>query len=202
MTTTAAILVGGKGTRLKPVIHDLPKPLAPVGGEPFLYLLLRRLKAAGIQKIVLLTGYMHDKIYTACGNGSQFDLDIVYSQELQPLGTAGALRHAAPYLEDSEDFLLLNGDTYLDSSLAQFAQTPLTDGMIGRVGAIHSQEHDRYGSLWINDKTHAILGFFEKGQQNTGIINTGVYKLNKRLLQLITVTQTSLEYDLFPSLIR
>src|SRR5262249_48269949 len=110
--TIAAILVGGKGTRLRPLISNLPKPLAQVNGECFLYLLLREIKNAGINRVLLLTGYMHDEILAACGDGRNFGLEIDYSQEFQPLGTAGALKNAQHLLPDTEHFLLLNGDSY------------------------------------------------------------------------------------------
>ncbi|TAK79434.1 MAG: nucleotidyl transferase [Gammaproteobacteria bacterium] len=199
MTTTAAILVGGKGTRLQSVISDVPKSLAPIAGEPFLYLLLRHLKSAGIQRVILLTGYMHDKIQAACGDGSLFGLDIIYSQEPTPLGTGGALWHGRSYLSSQNSFLLLNGDSYIDNPLTEFIQQPLEKDAIGIIGAIRSEEYERYGSLLI-DKDQFITGFFEKSQKNTGLVNAGIYKFSSKLLEMIN-GPSSLEYDVFPYLI-
>lgn len=200
----AAILVGGKGTRLRSVITDLPKPLAPIAGEPFLYIILRYLAAQGVKKVVLLTGYQHEKIVSACGDGSQFNLEIVYSREMEPLGTAGAIRNARFFLQDYADFLLLNGDTYRECSLRKFLVFPLETRWMGLVGATYSSEDTaRFGSLQIHPHTWQIEAFLEKDTASTGLINAGIYRLSTAILDKIPEQKfCSLEREIFPQLIQ
>ena len=89
----AIILCGGKGTRLKEVVNDVPKPLAPIDGIPFLSILMKYLKAQGIRRVILATGYMHEKIENLYGNCYE-GMEIVYSVEQNPLGTGGAIAKA------------------------------------------------------------------------------------------------------------
>jgi NDP-sugar pyrophosphorylase family protein len=203
MTNVAAILVGGKGTRLKPLVADVPKPLANVAGEPFLFLILRELASVGIRKVVLLTGYMHEKIVEACGHGQQFGLEIIYSQENEPLGTAGALKHAQSMLQAYPEFILLNGDTYLDCSLKDFIQCKLKDKSFGMIGVTKPDDVKRYGSVVINQATQDVEEFREKDNNNTGWVSAGIYKLSSRIFDLIPEGQSSsLETDIFPHLVQ
>lgn len=200
-TNVAVILAGGKGSRLKPLISDVPKPLANIAGEPFLFLLLKMLAANGIKKVVLLTGYMHEKIKAACGNGSAFGLEIVYSEEKEPLGTAGALSHAAHLLQSDEHFLLMNGDTYLDCSIEPILTQNLSPDILGILCLCQPEEIARFGSVQINRKNQ-IEAFREKDTESTGYVNAGIYKLSRKVLELIPKNQfSSLETDIFPMLV-
>lgn len=199
----AAILVGGKGTRLRSLISDVPKPLAPVGGEPFLFLILRQLASVGIKRVVLLTGYLHEKVVAACQDGQQFGLEILYSQEHEPLGTAGAILQARPFLEDYPDFILMNGDTILDCSLDAFLRFPMVPNWMGLIGAMQPKETARFGSLDLDPETQTINAFREKDQHSTGIVNAGIYRLSKSIFDMIPAGQfCSLETDIFPSIIK
>ncbi len=162
MNTLAAILVGGKGTRLQSVISDVPKPLAPIHGKPFLFHLIELLQAQGIKHILLLTSYMHEKIFEACGNGEQWNINITYSRENEPLGTAGALRHAEKILSRHENFLLLNGDTYFDASIKNIIDTPLDKNIFGLIGVNIVDDANRFGSVLIDPDTFQIKSFLEK----------------------------------------
>lgn len=113
---TAAVLCGGQGTRLRPVIGDLPKCLAPVAGKPFLEYILEHLKEQGIVKVVLCVGYGAEQVEDRFGGGEYEGLYIRYSREIEPLGSGGALRHALPLL-DSDPVLVLNGDTFCKFNL-------------------------------------------------------------------------------------
>src|SRR5262245_6608804 len=115
---TAAILAGGLGTRLRSVVADRPKVLAPVAGRPFLAYLLDQLEAAGIQETVLLVGFGADQVRSAFGN-KYGEMKLVYSVEPEPLGTAGAVRRALPLLA-GETIILLNGDSYCGVDLGAF----------------------------------------------------------------------------------
>ncbi|MGB9105690.1 MAG: HAD-IIIA family hydrolase, partial [Terriglobales bacterium] len=115
---TAAVLAGGLGKRLQSVISDRPKVLAPVAGRPFLAYLLEQLVQAGAGKAVICTGHLAEQVRATFG-GSFGPMPLIYSQEQQPLGTAGALRQALPLL-DSDPVLVLNGDSYCDVDIAAF----------------------------------------------------------------------------------
>ena len=107
----ALILAGGIGERLRPITNNIPKPMVPVNGKSFLQYHIEELKRAGIKDIVLCTGYLSNKIQEYFGDGSKFDVKIKYSIEKKPLGTAGAIKNAEKYVNNT--FLVLNGDSYL-----------------------------------------------------------------------------------------
>lgn len=199
MSKVAAILVGGKGTRLQSLISHVPKSLAPIGDEPFLFLLLRDLIKLGFQDIVLLTGYCHEAIVEAC-DAVSWGARIHYSQELTPLGTAGALKQAQAWLGNCAEFLLLNGDTYLED-FATLIDAPL-QGALGAIGVIKPQKNDRYGSIVFDAVSNQILSFQEKNFIE-GYVNAGIYKFSPDILSAIPLnTFCSLEQDLLPQLIQ
>src|SRR5690242_2895300 len=115
--TKVALLVGGLGTRLRPVLPSSPKVLASVGNGSFLDLLLRQIRNQGLRRVVMCTGYLADQVESAYGNGNSWELAIEYSRESQPMGTAGALKLAAPVLQDSSFFIVMNGDSFLEIDL-------------------------------------------------------------------------------------
>lgn len=202
---TAAILVGGKGTRLRSVVSDVPKPLAPVAGEPFLFIILRQLQSAGISRVVLLTGYQHEKIEAACGDGKQFGLEIIYSREIEPLGTAGAILKAKPYLQESKEFILMNGDTYLDCSLDIFLNLSFDPQWMALIGAMQPEETERFGTLKVNLHNFQIEEFIEKGKStaDSKLVNAGIYRLSSSIFDVIPAEQfCSLETDIFPQLLQ
>ncbi len=104
----ALILVGGKGTRLKPYTNSIPKPLLPVGEKPILEIILIQLRNAGIEEVILAVGHMSQLFESFFGDGSKFDMKITYTFEDEPVGTAGAIAYAIDSFED--DFIVMNGD--------------------------------------------------------------------------------------------
>jgi NDP-sugar pyrophosphorylase family protein len=194
---SAAILAGGLGSRLRPVLIDRPKVLAPVAGKPFLTRLFNQLGAAGIRKVILCIGYFAEQIK------STFDeqygsLRIHYSQEAQPLGTAGSLRLALPLL-DSDPVLVLNGDSYCSVDLTSFLEWHMQKKAVGSVLLAHCSDVSRFGCVTCLPGGQ-ILHFSEKGTKGAGWINAGVYLLSQRLLRAIPEgRQVSLEYEIFPS---
>lgn len=122
------ILAGGRGSRLGDVVASTPKPLLPVAGRPFLFHQLDLLKRHGAERVVLSIGYLGDQIRNAIGDGSNFGLDVRYSEDgPAPIGTAGAIRKAAPLL--GERFLVLYGDTYLRIDYADVDQAAVRSGL-------------------------------------------------------------------------
>ena len=120
--TKAVLLVGGLGTRLRAVVPSAPKAMAPVGDRPFLELLIRQLESQGIRNLVLCTGYLADQIEGEFGDGSDLGVAIEYLKEPQPLGTGGALKFADRLLRGVLDFVVMNGDSFVEVDLRQLLQ--------------------------------------------------------------------------------
>ena len=132
--TKAVLLVGGQGTRLRSLVPSAPKPLAPVGDRPFLELLIRQLRGQGIQQLVMCSGYLADQIEAEFGDGLDLGVSIEYSKETQPLGTAGAVKLAQPYLQSVSEFLLMNGDSFLEIDFGQLIEFSSSARRIGDCG--------------------------------------------------------------------
>ena len=176
---TALILAGGLGTRLRTVVDDLPKPLAPVNGKPFLHYILHSLAAQQVERCVLSIGYKAELIQQVFGN-QYAGLRIDYVVEQQPLGTGGALRLAAQQIDDA--FCLLNGDTLAElslQSLAAFHQQHQSDITLSLASV---NDLSRYGSVML-DAGSRVTGFAEKQPQGgSGLINAGVYCIARHAL--------------------
>lgn len=176
----AIILAGGFGTRLQSVVSDVPKPMAPVAGRPFLTYLLDRLRKQGYTHIVLATGYLHEKVEEFFGH-EYHDVAIDYARELSPLGTGGAIVNALQYCHE-ETVTVLNGDTLFDidhERLCRFAEEKATP-----LAIVLRQVPDagRYGSVEI-DKGGRITTFKEKNSEaGSGLINGGIYRIQRSLL--------------------
>ena len=192
---TAMVLVGGLGTRLRSVICDRPKVLAPVHGRPFLAYLLDQIASSGITKVVLCTGYRAEQIVETFGR-KYGKLDLSYSPEPRPLGTAGALRLALPLVQ-SQTVLAMNGDSFCDVDLRAFdswAASRHTDASIVAVGM---ENASRYGALDLEDDR--VVGFQEKAPRpGFGWINAGIYSFRRDFLcSLPLCGPFSLEKDVF-----
>jgi NDP-sugar pyrophosphorylase family protein len=208
-----AILAGGLGTRLRSVVSDRPKVLATVRGKPFLAFLLDQLGQVGIRRVVLLTGYMGGQIEEAFGNryGS---IQIDYSAENEPLGTAGALRLALPKLfptaasgqgEAADTVLMLNGDSYCAADLTGFrAFHERYFGSVESCGAslvlTHVQDTSRFGKVEVSPDDR-VQRFLEKQEAGgAGWINAGIYLIPRHLVEQIPAGRTvSIEREMFPA---
>jgi D-glycero-alpha-D-manno-heptose 1-phosphate guanylyltransferase len=196
----AFVLCGGLGTRLRSVLSDRPKSMAPVAGVPFLQLLVEDLKAQGIGEVILGTGYLADQVEAFFRAGEKFGVQVRYSKEDEPLGTGGALKLAEPLLSDPT--LVLNGDSYVEWSLVAtrdlFAQKDASVVMI--LQAV--PDVARYGSVTI-EPDGRVTDFVEKGKrEGAGLINAGVYLLRKEIVTgLPPGVVISLERDVFPRLL-
>lgn len=179
MITQAIILAGGLGTRLRSVVHDLPKPMAPVAGKPFLYYLLRFLSHYGIQKTILSVGYRHEAIIDYFGH--QFEqMQLKYAIEEVPLGTGGGIRMACDLLEN-ESFFLLNGDSFIDVNLKDMANEFHASEWDVLLAACRLPHPARYGTLECAEQR--IIQFREKDPSlEAGLINAGVYLMNKHVI--------------------
>jgi len=199
--TTAVLLVGGQGTRLRPVISSTPKPLARVGKQPFLELLVRQLQRQGFRRLILCTGYMSHQIEEEFGNGQGWGLEITYSRESQPMGTGGALKLAQSSIADVQTFVVMNGDSFLEidfSALLEFHHR--RDG-VATFAVVRVPDAARYGTVNV-DSEGRVAGFLEKtGANLPGIINAGVYAFNRQVFDNISDGPASLEKDIFPKIL-
>lgn len=194
------ILAGGMGTRLKDVVSDVPKPMAPVGGKPFLEYVISMLAAQDLRDIILSIGYRKDAIRSHFEDGAKWRVNIVYSEEETPLGTGGSVREALKIAGESHS-LILNGDTFNQVDFGDMEKYHLSKKRLATIGLTGSDDTDRYGLVKIND-TFDILEFCEKGDRHGGYINCGVYIMDKAVLDHMPPSgRFSLENDLFPGLI-
>ncbi len=192
-----AILVGGLGTRLRGVVDNVPKPLAPVLGRPFLFYLLDRLALRGARSVTLCSGYMADFVQEKTGS-EWMGMPIHHSIEKEPMGTAGALALAKRFLE-SERILVMNGDTWFEPDFKAFAEA--AEGSEFCIAAAQVPDASRYGTLeW--DADGRLISFKEKSNSPaSGSINASVYFVSQKLLASLRVEPLSLERAVLPTLV-
>ena len=196
--TPAVLLVGGMGTRLQTVLSSTPKPLARVGNMPFLELLVLQLRSQGIRRIVMCTGHLADQIEAEFGDGQIWDVAIEYSVETRPLGTAGAVKLAAGHLERTSDFLVMNGDSFLEVDFLALMRFHRAHGGLISMAVRRVPDAARYGTVQLGAQ-HRVVGFSEKISDSApGLINGGVYVFKQAILESIPQGPASLERDIFP----
>lgn len=169
----AIILAGGFGTRLKSVVNEVPKPMAPIGDKPFLTYLLSYLQRNGISRVILSVGYKSETIKEFFGNSFE-NIELVYSTEYEPLGTGGAIKKALSFCKEDKIFII-NGDTFFDIDLSLIdlkAKSKLT------LSLKKMENFDRYGCVEIDDVGY-VTAFREKEFTKKGNINAGIYLLSK-----------------------
>jgi D-glycero-alpha-D-manno-heptose 1-phosphate guanylyltransferase len=194
----AVLLVGGLGTRLRSIVPSTPKPLAAVGDRSFLELLVRQLRYQGIRSLVMCTGYLGDKIENEFGDGESWGVTIEYSKELSPLGTAGAVKLAQSYLREAPEFLVMNGDSFLEADFSELIRFHRQHGGLISMAVLRVGNAARYGTVQIG-AAGRVTGFSEKtGDEAPGIVNAGVYVFDRSVLEHIPEGPTSLERDVFP----
>ncbi|MBI3795065.1 MAG: nucleotidyltransferase family protein [Nitrospinae bacterium] len=189
----AIILAGGFGTRLKDVVKDVPKPMADVGGKPFLRHIFEWLLKSGVSRVILSVGYRSEVIVNYFG-ASFCGVEIAYSSEDEPLGTGGAVRRALA-LAKSGDVLVLNGDSFFDVDPKKLFAFHLEKKSMMTMALKPMLDFERYGSVEVEGGM--IVGFREKALVKSGLINAGVYVVRKKLAELLEEYKTpfSLEAD-------
>ncbi len=196
--TAAVILVGGLGTRLRPLLPDRQKVVAPVAGRPFVFRLLDQLADAGLQRVVLCTGYKAEQVTELVGTTYR-GLSISYAPEPAPLGTAGALRHALPLL-DSDTVLAMNGDSFCEvdvGALWDFHRQRQANATLVVIEVMETREG---GRVTFDDQC-AITSFVEKQPSPVaGWISAGIYLLRRAILESIPSGRAvSIEREVFPA---
>lgn len=192
----AILLAGGLGTRLRSVITDKPKPMAPVGNVPFLELLCRELSRDGIREFVFAVGYLGEQIEEYFGDGSRFGFQASYAYEKELLGTAGAIKNAAKRITEDR-FLVLNADTFYRMNYAKLF--PFCEKENLEMGLVLRKVPDitRYGEAVLQGTR--LAGFNEKSAVvREGTINGGIYLMTRPLVEDIPEGKVSLENECIP----
>jgi NDP-sugar pyrophosphorylase family protein len=195
------VLAGGFGTRLQSVLPDLPKPLAPVGGKPFLSLQIEQWINQGVRSFIFLLHHHADLIIEFLKN-EQSDLlrdcQVQYIVEPSPMGTGGAIAYAIEKLVIKGDFLVTNADTWLGAGIRQMMEAHSPS-----ILTVYMNDVGRYGEVIFNNQRH-ILAFTEKKFEgtNSGWINAGLYRMNVALFGRWNSQKFSLEEVAFPELVK
>ena len=193
----AVIMAGGRGTRLASVNADIPKPMFPIWGKPILEYQIESLKKSGVGDVTIIVGYLKEAIKTYFGDGRQFDINIHYIEENEPLGTAGALY----YLKgETEDFVLIFGDIILDIDFDRFMKFHRKHGAAVTLFG-HPNSHPYDSDIIEMDKNHKVTGILSKKEERTGyyynFVNAGVYCISPVTLRAIQYPKkTDLEKSL------
>lgn len=198
----AVILVGGEGTRLRPLTYDLPKPMAPILGKPYLEHLIELLRGSGITEIIFATCFKYDVIKDYFGDGSGFGVKLFYEIENEPMGTAGAVKNVEKHIKDTA--LVFNGDVMIDISLKDLIALHRSKKGIGCLTLTKVADPTRYGIIETNPDG-SIKRFIEKPAPDkitTNYINAGLYILEKRVLDLMKPgVNYSFETQIFPQIL-
>lgn len=195
LPTSAIVLAGGLGTRLKDTVPDLPKPMAPVNNRPFLEHLLDYWIGQGIERFVLSVGYKHEIIQKHFGAYYK-DARVDYAIETTALGTGGGALLAAPKIAD-EYFLLLNGDTYFAVPLAELASFASAKNADWVFSLFRTTDNQRYMGMEVSAQ-----GCITQLQVHTALANGGVYIVRRAALVSLPFSDqasSSLEKDIFPA---
>lgn len=205
--TEAILLVGGKGTRLRPLTVHTPKPMVPAAGVPFLTHQLARARAAGVEHIVLATSYLAEVFEPYFGDGSSLGLHIEYVTETEPLGTGGAIRNVASRLTSGPDepVLIFNGDILTGLDIRALVTTHEESGADVSLHLTKVTDPRAYG-LVPTDDTGRVQAFLEKPQTPEEIvtdqINAGAYVFRRSVIDSIPVGRpVSVERETFPDLL-
>jgi len=198
---TAVILAGGFGTRIKHLLGDLPKPMAPVSGKPFAEWVVRYLAAQKIRNMILSTGYAAETVEKHFQSQPVKNVRVTCVPETKPLGTAGGFLNAARVAnEKPEAFLVLNGDSLAPAPLENFFQILDEDEIEGAILGVRVPDGSRFGTISQN-ACGELTGFNEK-KSGAGIINAGIYLFRADVIEdFPDKIPLSFETDVFPALI-
>ena len=200
----AIILVGGQGTRMRPLTTHLPKNIVPLCGVPFLTYQIEYLKSVGIKEIVFSIGYRPEDIRRVYGNGSRHKVKIHYALENAPLGTAGAIKNSEKFIKGSP-VVVLNGDILTDIPLKRMIAFHYQKKNTATLGLVRVEDPTAYGLVLLDAKSR-ITRFLEKPTPDeavTDTINAGVYVFEPGVFDLIPEGEPySAERALFPNLLK
>ena len=194
----AIVLVGGFGTRLRPVVDDRPKPLATVAGRPFLEWVLLDLARQGVRTVVLAAGYGAEQVRAAIGDGARYGVEVRYSVEEQPLGTGGAVRLALDHTS-AADVLVVNGDSYCDYDLPVLWEKHRSAGARITLWVTDTDDPARFGSVEVAAGGEVAAIREKDSAASSRTINAGVYLFQRAVLAELRPSQrVALETEVFP----
>jgi mannose-1-phosphate guanylyltransferase len=200
----ALILVGGEGTRLRPLTSTTPKPVVPLVHQPSITYQLEWLRSHGVEEVILACGFLPDRMRAVLGDGEALGLTLRYVVEPEPLGTGGALKYAEDLL--AERFLMLNGDTLTDIDLTALLAQHRETGARGTLALVPVEDISAYGLVPLH-ADRSVREFLEKpgpdAVVDTDLINAGAYVLEREILAELPPagTNVSIERDVFPRLV-
>jgi len=202
------ILAGGKGERLKPLTETIPKPMIDINGKPLVEHTIDLFKKYGINKLLFCLHYMPEKIIDYFGDGSRFDIDISYSIEKEPMGTAGALKISNYKFDDT--FVVMYGDNFTNIDLRKLKQFHKKKNALATIALLRKKINEPSSSLIVIDKKLRVEKFKERPndldvKQLKGkfkYVNTGVYMLEPEVLKFIPEKKFDFGYDLFQKLLK
>jgi len=194
------VLCGGQGTRLRSVLSDRPKPLAMIGARPFVDLVLDPFVRHGIRRAVLCTGHLGQQFETWYAEHPR-EIELVFSRETTPLGTAGAIRHASAWIR-GDCFVVANGDSLCAIDLPSILAVHAEKRACATLALIQADHRSDVGFVSM-DAQQRVTGFFEKQPaQRAGFYNTGIYVFNRSAIESIPASQPySLETEWLPTLL-
>lgn len=200
----AVVLVGGEGTRLRPLTYHAPKQMLPIVGVPMLERVLENLKRHGVTEVILSLGYLPDRFVEAYPDFVVGGLPVSYAVEPEPLDTAGAIRFAALHGGVEETFVVVNGDVLTDLDLTELVATHRARGAETTIALHPVEDPSRYGVV-VTDAEGRVLSFVEKppaGDAPSNEINAGTYVMEPSVIDLITPdVKVSVERVTFPELV-
>jgi len=198
----AVVMAGGEGTRLRPLTSNQPKPMVPIVGKPCMEHILELLRTHGFTDVIVTVAFLPQAIRSYFGDGGNLGLDIQYSVEESPLGTAGSVRLASDALDDT--FLVISGDALCDIDLGRIVQTHKEKGAAVTIG-LKSVENPLEFGIVVTDEDGKVERFLEKpswGQVFSDTINTGIYVLEPEVLKHVPVDEPyDFSKELFPLLL-
>jgi NDP-sugar pyrophosphorylase family protein len=183
------------------VVPDKPKPLAQIGEISFLELLLLQLRAQGMSRVVLCTGFGATQIQQEFGDGRKWGLELLYSEETEPLGTAGAIKLAEAFANNATECVVMNGDSFLELDFGRLLLFHREKGALATLAVREVPDAARYGTVQV-DANGRVVDFAEKrGLPESGLINGGVYIFDRSVFDRIPNGPSSLEKDILPALL-
>ncbi|MDR1940138.1 MAG: nucleotidyltransferase family protein [Clostridiales bacterium] len=195
----AIIMAGGLGTRLRPLTNELPKPMVPIIDKPIMLYIVDLLRSYGFTDIGVTLNYKPDSIISYFRDGSQFGVRLTYFIESSPLGTAGSVKNAADFL--SEDFLVMSGDSFTNIDLDELRAFHFKKNALFTLACKYYENTSGFGVLQ-KERGGKITGFVEKPEGTAaGLVNTGIYMINKTVLRLIPDGYYDFGKNLLPRLV-
>lgn len=202
----AVVLVGGFGTRLRPLTNDVPKPMLPVANRPMIVWLVERLAEAGVTDVVLALGFKPEPFAAAFPGGRHGDVRVHYVVEPEPLDTAGAIAFAAREAGIDDTFVVANGDIITDLPIADLIARHRAIGLLATIHLTPVEDPSSFGVVEVDGTDQGrVRRFVEKpqpGDTDSKLINAGTYVMEPAVLDLIEPgCRVSIERDTFPRLV-